>query len=128
MALKCFWMSVCCRSRLADFFVNCQPEPRSLSGCLKENYADCLLAYSGLIGESTCTLGCYWPALSLHLLQVSVGAAGPPELRKPRRRRRSLWTVVNFIMYYLFSLFCFLSKLRLDRPKLVLNSHKFDGT
>uniref|UniRef100_A0A3Q3WC84 GDNF/GAS1 domain-containing protein n=1 Tax=Mola mola TaxID=94237 RepID=A0A3Q3WC84_MOLML len=39
-----------CRSRLADFFVNCQPEPRSPSGCLKENYADCLLAYSGLIG------------------------------------------------------------------------------
>uniref|UniRef100_A0A665V0F5 GDNF family receptor alpha n=1 Tax=Echeneis naucrates TaxID=173247 RepID=A0A665V0F5_ECHNA len=39
-----------CRSRLADFFVNCQPESRSLSGCLKENYADCLLAYSGLIG------------------------------------------------------------------------------
>lgn len=39
-----------CRSRLADFLVNCQPEPRSLSGCLKENYADCLLAYSGLIG------------------------------------------------------------------------------
>ncbi|XP_042288595.1 GDNF family receptor alpha-1a isoform X2 [Thunnus maccoyii] len=39
-----------CRSRLADFFANCQPEPRSLSGCLKENYADCLLAYSGLIG------------------------------------------------------------------------------
>lgn len=42
---------MCFRSRLADFFVNCQPEPRSLSGCLKENYADCLLAYSGLIGE-----------------------------------------------------------------------------
>ncbi|XP_035256447.1 GDNF family receptor alpha-1-like [Anguilla anguilla] len=39
-----------CRSRLADFFANCQPEHRSLSGCLKENYADCLLAYSGLIG------------------------------------------------------------------------------
>ncbi|XP_047459793.1 GDNF family receptor alpha-1a isoform X3 [Mugil cephalus] len=39
-----------CRSRLADFFVNCQPEPRSLSGCLKENYADCLLSYSGLMG------------------------------------------------------------------------------
>ncbi|XP_076014675.1 GDNF family receptor alpha-1-like [Genypterus blacodes] len=39
-----------CRSRLADFFANCQTEPRSLSGCLKENYADCLLAYSGLIG------------------------------------------------------------------------------
>uniref|UniRef100_A0A667XIT3 GDNF family receptor alpha-1 n=1 Tax=Myripristis murdjan TaxID=586833 RepID=A0A667XIT3_9TELE len=39
-----------CRSRLADFFANCQPEPRSQSGCLKENYADCLLAYSGLIG------------------------------------------------------------------------------
>ncbi|XP_030058517.1 GDNF family receptor alpha-1 [Microcaecilia unicolor] len=39
-----------CRSRLADFLTNCQPEPRSVSGCLKENYADCLLAYSGLIG------------------------------------------------------------------------------
>lgn len=39
-----------CRSRLADFFANCQPEPRSMTGCLKENYADCLLAYSGLIG------------------------------------------------------------------------------
>ncbi|NWZ11851.1 GFRA1 protein, partial [Agelaius phoeniceus] len=39
-----------CRSRLADFFTNCQPESRSVSGCLKENYADCLLAYSGLIG------------------------------------------------------------------------------
>lgn len=40
-----------CRSRLADFFTNCQPESRSVSGCLKENYADCLLAYSGLIGK-----------------------------------------------------------------------------
>ncbi|EMP39022.1 GDNF family receptor alpha-1, partial [Chelonia mydas] len=39
-----------CRSRLADFFTNCQPESRSISSCLKENYADCLLAYSGLIG------------------------------------------------------------------------------
>ncbi|XP_056292068.1 GDNF family receptor alpha-1a isoform X2 [Pseudoliparis swirei] len=39
-----------CRSRLADFLVNCQPELRSLSGCLKENYADCLLSYSGLVG------------------------------------------------------------------------------
>ncbi|XP_072292844.1 GDNF family receptor alpha-1a [Eucyclogobius newberryi] len=39
-----------CRSRLADFFANCQPEPRSMTGCLKENYADCLLSYSGLIG------------------------------------------------------------------------------
>ncbi|KAK3554543.1 hypothetical protein QTP70_025395 [Hemibagrus guttatus] len=39
-----------CRSRLADFFSNCQPEPRTLSGCLKESFADCLLSYSGLIG------------------------------------------------------------------------------
>ncbi|KAJ7984643.1 hypothetical protein DPEC_G00356890 [Dallia pectoralis] len=39
-----------CRSRLADFFTNCQPEAHSMSGCLRENYADCLLAYSGLIG------------------------------------------------------------------------------
>ncbi|XP_068114032.1 GDNF family receptor alpha-1 [Hyperolius riggenbachi] len=39
-----------CRSRLAHFFTDCQPDPRSASGCLKENYAECLLAYSGLIG------------------------------------------------------------------------------
>ncbi|KAM6896850.1 GDNF family receptor alpha-1b [Xenentodon cancila] len=39
-----------CRSRLADFISNCQPEVRSISGCLRENYADCLLSYSGLIG------------------------------------------------------------------------------
>ncbi|XP_040462571.1 GDNF family receptor alpha-1 [Falco naumanni] len=50
-----------CRSRLADFFTNCQPESRSVSSCLKENYADCLLAYSGLIGKAAgkgvdCTL------------------------------------------------------------------------
>ncbi|EPY82161.1 GDNF family receptor alpha-1 precursor [Camelus ferus] len=43
------WMAVPL-SRLADFFTNCQPESRSVSSCLKENYADCLLAYSGLIG------------------------------------------------------------------------------
>ncbi|XP_077358164.1 GDNF family receptor alpha-1b isoform X1 [Festucalex cinctus] len=39
-----------CRSRLADFISSCQPEAHSISGCLRENYADCLLAYSGLIG------------------------------------------------------------------------------
>uniref|UniRef100_A0A3Q4I240 GDNF family receptor alpha-1 n=1 Tax=Neolamprologus brichardi TaxID=32507 RepID=A0A3Q4I240_NEOBR len=39
-----------CRSRLADFISNCQPEVHSISGCLRENYADCLLSYSGLIG------------------------------------------------------------------------------
>uniref|UniRef100_A0A8C6R0V1 GDNF/GAS1 domain-containing protein n=1 Tax=Nannospalax galili TaxID=1026970 RepID=A0A8C6R0V1_NANGA len=43
-------MNYICRSRLLDFFTNCQPESRSVSSCLKENYADCLLAYSGLIG------------------------------------------------------------------------------
>ncbi|XP_068597092.1 GDNF family receptor alpha-1a [Brachionichthys hirsutus] len=41
-----------CRSRLADFVLSCRPETRSLSGCLRENYADCLLAYSGLIGTA----------------------------------------------------------------------------
>lgn len=39
------------RSRLADFMSSCHPEAGSISGCLRENYADCLLAYSGLIGE-----------------------------------------------------------------------------
>ncbi|KAK5881260.1 hypothetical protein CesoFtcFv8_022080 [Champsocephalus esox] len=39
-----------CRSRLADFISNCQPEAHSISGCLRESYADCLLSYSGLIG------------------------------------------------------------------------------
>lgn len=39
------------RSRLADFISSCHPEARSISGCLRESYADCLLSYSGLIGE-----------------------------------------------------------------------------
>ncbi|KAB0382605.1 hypothetical protein FD755_004522 [Muntiacus reevesi] len=46
----CCWKCKLVQSRLADFFTNCQPESRSVSSCLKENYADCLLAYSGLIG------------------------------------------------------------------------------
>ncbi|XP_073210362.1 GDNF family receptor alpha-1 isoform X2 [Lepidochelys kempii] len=46
-----------CRSRLADFFTNCQPESRSISSCLKENYADCLLAYSGLIENAIQAFG-----------------------------------------------------------------------
>ncbi|XP_041066368.1 GDNF family receptor alpha-2-like isoform X1 [Carcharodon carcharias] len=40
-----------CRSRLADFLSNCQPSAQSLSGCFRENYAACLLSYSGLIGS-----------------------------------------------------------------------------
>ena len=52
------------RSRLADFFANCQPEPRSVSGCLKESYADCLLAYSGLIGQSQKSFICLPLSLS----------------------------------------------------------------
>uniref|UniRef100_A0A8C7WPJ0 Gdnf family receptor alpha 1b n=1 Tax=Oryzias sinensis TaxID=183150 RepID=A0A8C7WPJ0_9TELE len=39
-----------CRSRLLDFTSNCQSEVHSISGCFTENYADCLLAYSRLIG------------------------------------------------------------------------------
>nr|XP_044993567.1 GDNF family receptor alpha-1-like [Jaculus jaculus] len=38
-----------CRARLTVFFTNCQPQSRSVTSCLKD-YADCLLAYSGLIG------------------------------------------------------------------------------
>ncbi|XP_051925480.1 GDNF family receptor alpha-1b [Hippocampus zosterae] len=39
-----------CRSRLADFMSSCRPDAGSPSGCLRGNYADCLLAYSGLVG------------------------------------------------------------------------------
>ncbi|XP_028843689.1 GDNF family receptor alpha-4-like [Denticeps clupeoides] len=39
-----------CRSRLADFQHNCQPSTSSPSGCVRENIAVCLKAYSGLIG------------------------------------------------------------------------------
>ncbi|XP_051896863.1 GDNF family receptor alpha-2 [Pristis pectinata] len=40
-----------CRSRLADFLSNCQPSTQAVSGCFRENYAACLLSYSGLIGS-----------------------------------------------------------------------------
>ncbi|XP_032806248.2 GDNF family receptor alpha-4-like isoform X1 [Petromyzon marinus] len=39
-----------CRSRLADFIINCSPSKKSISGCYNENYASCLLSYTGLIG------------------------------------------------------------------------------
>lgn len=49
------YISCCClcfRSRLADFQQNCQPSPKSASGCVRESRAMCLKAYSGLIGET----------------------------------------------------------------------------
>ncbi|XP_046876320.1 GDNF family receptor alpha-3 [Hypomesus transpacificus] len=39
-----------CRSRLADFKLNCQPSGLSPSGCVRENGAACLKSYAGLIG------------------------------------------------------------------------------
>ncbi|XP_041865220.1 GDNF family receptor alpha-4-like [Melanotaenia boesemani] len=39
-----------CRSRLADFQLNCQPSSLSASGCVRESRAMCLKAYTGLIG------------------------------------------------------------------------------
>ncbi|XP_042200391.1 GDNF family receptor alpha-1 [Callorhinchus milii] len=42
---------IMCRSRLADFLTNCQPALKAMSGCFRENYPACLLAYSGLIGS-----------------------------------------------------------------------------
>ncbi|KAK9398570.1 GDNF family receptor alpha-4-like [Crotalus adamanteus] len=42
-----------CRSRYAEFQVNCQPSGLlSGTGCQKENYAACLLAYTGIIEAS----------------------------------------------------------------------------
>ncbi|XP_033016915.1 GDNF family receptor alpha-4 [Lacerta agilis] len=40
-----------CRSRYAEFQFNCQPSAQSATGCQRENYAACLLAYTGIIGS-----------------------------------------------------------------------------
>ncbi|XP_069712753.1 GDNF family receptor alpha-4 isoform X2 [Phaenicophaeus curvirostris] len=40
-----------CRSRYAEFQFNCQPSLQSASGCRRESYAACLLAYTGIIGS-----------------------------------------------------------------------------
>ncbi|KAG7262763.1 hypothetical protein CRUP_030741 [Coryphaenoides rupestris] len=56
-AKACNLNDTCKRSRLADFISNCQPEAHSVSGCLRENYADCLLSYSGLIGNAIQAFG-----------------------------------------------------------------------
>ncbi|XP_069488355.1 GDNF family receptor alpha-4 [Ambystoma mexicanum] len=40
-----------CRSRYAEFQYNCQSSEQSASGCARENYAACLLAYTGIIGS-----------------------------------------------------------------------------
>ncbi|KAK0140555.1 GDNF family receptor alpha-2 [Merluccius polli] len=39
-----------CRSRLADFHMNCQVTPHTVTGCPHDNYHGCLMAYVGLIG------------------------------------------------------------------------------
>ncbi|XP_056625775.1 GDNF family receptor alpha-4 isoform X2 [Triplophysa dalaica] len=40
-----------CRSRLAQFQYDCEPEEQSANGCKQGNYAACLIAYTGLIGS-----------------------------------------------------------------------------
>uniref|UniRef100_A0A803W5W9 GDNF/GAS1 domain-containing protein n=1 Tax=Ficedula albicollis TaxID=59894 RepID=A0A803W5W9_FICAL len=40
-----------CRSRYAEFQLNCQPSPQAASGCRRDSYAACLLAYTGIIGS-----------------------------------------------------------------------------
>ncbi|KAI7801246.1 putative GDNF family receptor alpha-4-like [Triplophysa rosa] len=40
-----------CRSRLAQFQYDCEPEEQSAIGCKQGNYAACLIAYTGLIGS-----------------------------------------------------------------------------
>lgn len=39
------------RSRLAQFQYDCEPEEQSAIGCKQGNYAACLIAYTGLIGN-----------------------------------------------------------------------------
>ncbi|XP_063065807.1 GDNF family receptor alpha-2 [Engraulis encrasicolus] len=39
-----------CRSRLADFHMNCQMSPHTKTTCEKDNYYACLISYVGLIG------------------------------------------------------------------------------
>ncbi|CAL8279852.1 unnamed protein product [Gadus morhua 'NCC'] len=40
-----------CRSRLADYHMNCQVTPHTVTGCPQDNYHGCLMAYVGLIGS-----------------------------------------------------------------------------
>lgn len=52
----CWWCSsLClfvCRSRLADFHMNCMVTQHTVSSCPNEdNYQACLASYAGLIGE-----------------------------------------------------------------------------
>lgn len=41
-----------CRSRLADFHMNCQMTSHSVTTCPHDNYNGCLMSYVGLIGTS----------------------------------------------------------------------------
>ncbi|XP_026857537.2 GDNF family receptor alpha-2 [Electrophorus electricus] len=40
-----------CRSRLADFHLNCQMTPHTITSCPNDNYHGCLVAYVGLVGS-----------------------------------------------------------------------------
>uniref|UniRef100_A0A674MCF2 GDNF family receptor alpha 4a n=1 Tax=Takifugu rubripes TaxID=31033 RepID=A0A674MCF2_TAKRU len=41
-----------CRSRWAQFQYDCQPSEENSSGCKQENYGECLLSYTGLMGST----------------------------------------------------------------------------
>ncbi|XP_055751090.1 GDNF family receptor alpha-4-like [Salvelinus fontinalis] len=41
-----------CRSRWAQFQYDCQPSEHFASGCKQDNYAACLLSYTGLMGST----------------------------------------------------------------------------
>ncbi|XP_051972049.1 GDNF family receptor alpha-2-like [Xyrauchen texanus] len=40
-----------CRSRLADFHMNCLMTPHSVTSCPNDNYQGCLVSYVGLVGS-----------------------------------------------------------------------------
>lgn len=64
------------RSRYAEFQLNCQPSAQAASGCRRDSYAACLLAYTGIIGKGWAPAGAAASQAGTQLLWVGHGSSG----------------------------------------------------
>ncbi|KAJ3606083.1 hypothetical protein NHX12_028126 [Muraenolepis orangiensis] len=73
------------RSRLADFHMNCQVSPHTVTGCPHDNYHGCLMAYVGLIGNAINAFGYGSEGASLPVTQPppTFFHVQPPIIAKP---------------------------------------------
>ncbi|XP_067340775.1 GDNF family receptor alpha-2 isoform X3 [Channa argus] len=75
-----------CRSRLADFHMNCQMTPHTVTSCPHDNYHGCLMSYVGLIENAIQSFSYGSEGGTLFVTEPSstiLPPAQPPSIPKP---------------------------------------------